>query len=126
MPSYIEIEYDFTGTRPNVHAFTATDYDDMDTFAWTLHGTDVGDLEIGISTGILTFKQDISLNVGPLPNFEAPQDDNADGSNTYTITVRATDDDATDQKYTEYAVVVTVTDVNEAPEFTGTPTTAIT
>ena len=35
-------------------------------------------------------------------------------------------DDATDKKTTEYAVVVTVTDVNEVPEFTGTPETAIT
>ena len=31
-----------------------------------------------------------------------------------------------DQKFTDYAVVVTVTDVNEVPEFTGTPDTAIT
>ena len=40
--------------------------------------------------------------------------------------MRATDDDASNQKFTDYAVVVTVTDVNEAPEFTGTPETAIT
>ena len=40
--------------------------------------------------------------------------------------MRATDDDATDQKFTDYAVIVTVTDVNEVPEFTGTPETAIT
>ena len=31
-----------------------------------------------------------------------------------------------DQKSTDYAVIVTVTDVNEVPEFTGTPETAIT
>ena len=40
--------------------------------------------------------------------------------------MRATDDDATDQKFTDYAVIVTVTDVNEQPEFTGTPETALT
>ena len=40
--------------------------------------------------------------------------------------MRATDDDASNQKFTDYAVVVTVTDVNEVPEFTGTPETAIT
>ena len=128
VPGYMEIEYDSTGTRPDVHAFTATDYDDMDTVAWSLLGTDAAYLEIGATSGILTFRQDSGFGHGPLPNFEHPRDDDAgDGSsNTYSITVRATDDDATDQKLTEYAVVVTVTDVNEEPEFTGTPDTAVT
>ena len=128
VPSYVEIEYDFTGTRPDVHTFTATDYDDMDTFEWSLVGTDAAHLEIGATSGVLTFAQDDSFGQGPLPNFEHPRDDDAgDGSsNTYSITVRATDDDATDQKFTDYAVVVAVTDVNEAPEFTGTPETALT
>ena len=126
--SYAEIEYDFTGTRPDVHTFTATDYDDMDTFAWSLLGTDAAYLEIGATSGILTFRQDAGFGHGPLPSFEHPRDDDAgDGSsNTYSVTVRATDDDAADQKSTHYAVVVTVTDVNEVPEFTGTPETAIT
>ncbi len=127
VPSYVEIEYDFTGTRPDVHTFTATDYDDGDTFIWTLEGVDAAYLEIGATSGILTFKQDSGFGHGPLPSFEHPRDDAGDGSsNTYTITVRATDDDAADQKFTEYAVVVTVTDVNEAPEFTGTPNAALT
>ena len=126
VPSYAEIEYDFTGTRPDVHTFTATDYDDMDTFAWSLLGTDAARLDIGATSGILTFAQDAGFGHGPLPNYEHPRDDDAGGSNTYSITVRATDDDATDQKFTDYAVVVTVTDVNEVPEFTGTPETAIT
>ena len=30
--NYMEIEYDFTGTRPLVHTFTATDYDDGDLY----------------------------------------------------------------------------------------------
>ncbi len=125
--SYAEIEYDFTGTRRDVHTFTATDYD-MDTFAWSLLGTDAAYLEIGATSGILTFRQDAGFGHGPLPSFEHPRDDDAgDGSsNTYSVTVRATDDDASDQKSTDYAVVVTVTDVNEVPEFTGTPETAIT
>ena len=99
-----------------------------DTFAWSLLGTDAAYLEIGATSGILTFRQDSGFGQGPLPNFEHPRDDDAgDGSsNTYSITVRATDDDSTDQKFTDYPVVVTVTDVNEAPEFTGTPETAIT
>ena len=126
--SYAEIQYDFTGTRPDVHTFTATDYDDMDTFAWSLLGTDAAYLEIDATTGVLTFAQDSGFGQGPLPNFEHPRDDDiGDGSsNTYSITVRATDDDASNQKFTDYAVVITVTDVNEQPEFTGTPETAIT
>ena len=125
--SYAEIEYDFTGTRPDVHTFTATDYDAGDTIGWALAGTDAAYLEIDPTTGVLTFTQDSGFGHGPLPNFEHPRDDDAgDGSsNTYSIIVRAFDD-ATDKKTTDYAVVVTVTDVNEQPEFTGTPETAIT
>ena len=126
--TYMEIEYDFTGTRPDVHTFTAEDYDVGDTIGWALAGTDVAYLEIDATTGILTFTQDSGFGHGPLPNFEHPRDDDiGDGSsNTYSITVRATDDDASNQKFTDYAVVVTVTNVNEVPEFTGTPETAIT
>ena len=125
--TYMEIEYDFTGTRPDVHTFTATDYDAGDTIGWALAGTDVAYLEIDPTTGVLTFAQDSGFGQGPLPNFEHPRDDDTgDGSsNTYSITVRAFDD-ATDKKTTDYAVVITVTDVNEVPEFTGTPETAIT
>ena len=124
--TYVEIQYDFTGTRPDVHTFTATDYDVGDTIGWALAGTDAAYLEIDATTGVLAFRQDAGFGRGPLPNFEHPRDDNADGSNTYSIIVRAFDDDTTDKKTTEYAVVVTVTDVNEVPEFTGTPETAIT
>ena len=113
--NYMEIEYDFTGTRPDVHTFTATDYDAGDTFTWTVTGTDAGHLDIGASDGILTFTQDS----GPLPNFEDPRDDGS--NNTYNITVVVTDNHA---KAEEYVVIVTVTDVNEEPEFTGTITLA--
>ena len=127
--TYVEIEYDadttLSGALPVVHTFTATDYDDMDTFAWSLVGTDAAHLEIGATSGVLTFAQDDSFGHGPLPNFEHARDDDGDGSNTYSITVRATDDDA-DPKFTDYAVVVTVANVNEQPEFTGTPETALT
>ena len=129
VPSYVEIQYDadttLSGALPDVHTFTATDYDDMDTFTWSLVGTDAAHLDIGATTGVLTFTQDASFGHGPLPNFEFPRD--GDGSsNTYSITVRATDDDDADPKFTDYAVVVTVTDVNEIPQFTGTPETALT
>ena len=125
--SYAEIEYDadttVSGALPDVHTFTAEDYDDGDTYEWSLLGTDAAYLDIDSGTGALTFRQDTSFGHGPLPNFEYPRDDNADGSNTYSIIVRATDNH---MKTTDYAVVVTVTDVNEVPEFTGTPKTAIT
>ena len=130
--TYMEIEYDadttVSGALPDVHTFTATDYDAGDTIGWALVGTDAAYLEIDATSGVLTFTQDSGFGQGPLPNFEHPRDDDVgDGSsNTYSIIVRAFDDDATDKKTTDYAVVVTVTDVNEVPEFTGTPETAIT
>ena len=115
VPDYMEIEYDSTSTRPDVHDFSATDYEN-DTVTWSLHGTDAGDFEIIGSGGVVTFKQNDSLDVGPLPNFEQPQDDTTDGSsNTYNVTLRATDDDPTDSKSSDYAVVITVLDVNERP-----------
>ncbi len=72
VPSYVEIQYDFTGTRPDVHTFTAEDYDDMDTFEWSLLGTDAAHLEIDATTGILTFKQDSCTNDGPFPTSRNP------------------------------------------------------
>ena len=120
---YMEIEYDFTGTRPGVHTFSATDYDAGDTFTWTLAGTDAEHLEIDPSSGALTFTQDLSFGRGPLPNYEYPRDDSVGGSsNTYSITVVATDSLG---EPAEYAVVVTVTDVNEQPGFTGTPAVTV-
>ena len=55
--TYMEIEYDSTTMRPNVHTFSAEDYDDGDTFSWSHCGTDAGDFEIGSTSGVLTFKQ---------------------------------------------------------------------
>ena len=118
---YMEIEYDFTGTLTEVHTFAATDYDDMDTFEWSLHGEDADHLDIGSTSGVLTFNQPsgICLNDGPLPDYEEPCDGATGGTNTYNVTVRATDDDTSNQKYSDYAVTITVTDVNEKPEITG-------
>ena len=96
----------------------------MDTFTWSLLGADAGDLDIDPMSGVLTFTQNSGLNAGPLPNFEAPQDDNTVGSNTYNIIVRG--DRQPHESQTDYAVVITVTDVNEAPEFEGTPMVSVT
>ena len=138
VPDYMEVEYDFTGTLADVHTFAATDYDDMDTFEWSLLGEDAAHLDIGATSGVLTFSPPsaICLNDGPLPDYEEPCDGATGGTNTYNVTVRATDDDTSNQKYSDYAVTITVTDVNERPDiredsvpdyvevdfyFTGTP-----
>ena len=94
--NYMEVDFYFDGTVSAVHTFTATDYDDMgtDPFTWSLGGDDMGDFSIGNTTGVLTFNQDASLGVGPLPSFEDPQD--ADTDNDYEITVIATDDEMYD------------------------------
>ena len=117
---YKEIEFDSTATPGSVHTFTATDYDAGDTFTWSLEGDDADAFEIGSSTGVLTFRQVSGSN--PLPDFENAADDDSD--NTYEITVKATDDDSRPLSST-HAVTVKVTNVNEKPEFTGTPETAI-
>ena len=112
--SYTEVDFYLTDTPAVVHRFTATDYDDnsMDPFSWTLTGDDAGDFAIDPSTGDLTFVQDATLGVGPLPSFEDPQDQNMD--NSYSVTVIATDDDTDDQKVSQYAITVTVADKEEA------------
>ena len=124
--SYKESEYDFTGTRDDVHTFSATDYDAMSSFTWSLSGDDATHLEIDSASGALTFAQDATA--GPLPDFENPRDATTGAnvsanSNTYTITVIATDNLGEAE---EYDVVITVTNVNETPELTGTVTATVT
>ena len=115
-----EIEFDSTATPGSVHTFSATDYDEGDTFTWSLEGDDADAFDIDSDTGVLTFVQD--TNSGPLPDFENPTDD--DDDNIYEITVKATDDDSR-PLFSSYDVTVEVTAVNETPELTGTPSTAI-
>ncbi len=106
---YTEVDFYFTGTPDVVHdAFFAEDYDDGDTFQWSLSGDDAGDLYIDPSTGLLTFVQVPSLNVGLLPSFEDALDD--DTNNTYSITVVATDNHG---KAENHAVTITVLDAEE-------------
>ena len=77
------------------------------TFIWSLGGADAGAFAISES-GALSFS--------PAPDFEARAD------NTYEVTVRATDEDATDPgaRTGELEVEVTVEDVDEPPEISGT------
>ncbi|MCY4616748.1 MAG: cadherin domain-containing protein [Chloroflexi bacterium] len=80
------------------------------TFTWSLAGADSDDLAIS-SSGVLTFD--------PAPNFEAPTD--TGGDNTYNVTIRATDDSATDPDAMtgEFDVSITVQPVDEPPEISG-------
>ena len=95
-------------------ATTATVYDaqaDADTgITYTLTGADATKFAINASTGVVTFVTS--------PDFEAPTD--AGLNNVYDITVRATN---TAGAYTDQAVAVTVTNVNDKPVLTLGSTT---
>jgi hypothetical protein len=94
-----------------VTTVTATD-PDGDTLVFTLNGgLDAGHFVIDASTGQLSF------NVAP--NHEAPADSDQDG--VYEVTVQVADGNGGSDSQ---ALLVTVADVNEAPSFTSTPTTA--
>ena len=86
-----------------VAEYTATDPEKA-TIQWSLTGDDAGDFSI--SGGALTFNSP--------PDYEAPAD--ADTNNVYRVTVTASDGSLSDA----VDVTITVTDVNEAPEFPPT------
>ena len=115
--SYAEIEYDSGSTAtdiPIVATFSARD-EEMQDITWDLSGDDEGDFTItkdpNTGNGVITF--DIP------PNFDDPEDD--DLRNTYEFTVLATDTASPTTNTGAWDYAVTVTDVNERPEFTGTP-----
>ena len=85
-----------------VATYEATDPED-DRVIWSLAGTDRG--EFIITFGVLFFRQ--------TPNYEAPAD--SDRDNEYLVTVRARDRNGSGTR----DVVVTVTDVDEAPAVSG-------
>ena len=124
--------YDFaenTLATTAVATFEASDPDSGAVLTWTLTGSDAGDFEISKDSedsdqdGILTFKSS--------PNFEMPAGTPADpmdpDDNTYEITVNVRDskdadgmaDTTTDDSL---AVVVTVTNANDAPTIDSGPT----
>ncbi len=88
----------------SVATYTAMDPESDDPITWSVDGTDALRFAIS-STGALAFKAS--------PDFELPRDANQD--NTYEITVSANDGNLT----AEVDVIVTVTNVNEAPTVTG-------
>ena len=73
------------------------------TFTWSVSGTDGSDFNINRDTGVLTFRN--------TPDYEGPADSNRD--NEYLVQVRASDGQYTGR----LDVTVTVTNVNEPPEF---------
>ena len=101
------IEYPENGEGP-VAAYTAVD-PEGDGVIWTLSGTDADDFSI--EGGVLKFESS--------PNYESPTSSVATGTldqkNTYTVTVEATDTEATKNML---PVIVKVTNVDEPGEAT--------
>ena len=141
VPDYKELEWDFTGTRPPIHTFSAIDYDagdTSDTLSWnagtvivapgveSMDGEHVNFVPTeGIvcpqckRTSVLFFPQTAHLpQEGPYPDFENPQDFNSD--NVFDFVVIAEDQHGATSKY---RVQVRVTNVDEKPQFTRISTT---
>ena len=89
-----------------VATYTSTDQE-KDEITWSLSGTDGADFSI--------IRGDLTFNAGP--DYEDPADD--DRNNVYQVTVEVSDGTNT----VTLPVTVTVTDVNEAPQFPGDATT---
>ena len=109
-PATADFAENGTGT---VADFDATDVDASSTLTFSLNpDDDGGKFDIDSTTGALTFKNP--------PNFEMPTDvgDTA-RNNTYAVEVKVTDAGGLSDTHT---LIVTVTDVNEAPEITTTVT----
>ena len=135
VPDYPEIEYDFTGTPPAVHTFTAVDYDagDGGTFDWSMQSANelvpnedgerfrIGTDEFGISSGVSfgTPTAVLTFSEHGYPDFEKPRDYGSD--NVYEAIIRVKDDEGA---YSAYTFQVRITPVDERPELTGTPVTA--
>ena len=89
-----------------IYTFKASD-PERGTIEWSTAGADRDDFTIS-DTGALTFTDS--------PNFESPQGSGLD-NNEYLVTIQARDDNF---NTSSLPVTVTVTDVNEGPEVTGT------
>ena len=100
-----------TTTSQVLATYTATDVE-MGTLTWSLEGVDADDFTI--DAGELKFTS--------VPNFEMPADTPSTGQtvgdNDYNVTVKVEDDETSPRSAT-LAVIVTVTNVNEAPTIAG-------
>ena len=100
-----------------VDTVTATDADVADSVTgYSLSGTDAVLFQI-TTAGALSFSS--------APNFEAPRGGPSDNSNTYELTVTATGGTGARSRTDTQALTVTVTDVNEAPTITSSPTFSV-
>jgi hypothetical protein len=97
--SSVEVEEGTTA----VETYTASGPDSASA-RWSLSGDDAGDLTIGTSSGVLTFRS--------APDFEAPGSE--DGDNVYTVTVEA--DDGTYTAMRPVTVTVTNDEADDAVE----------
>ena len=98
-------------TASAIHTYRATDADRGDTIAWSASGADGHIFEMS-EQGALSFRE--------APDYENPGD--SDRDNVYELEVVATDSEGLTG---ELMVTITVTEVNEGPEITGTPTYTI-
>ena len=87
-----------------VHTAAASDPED-DALTYSLAGSDAEAFSIDASSGALSFAN--------APDFEAPAD--ADGDNTYELSLQASDGKAS----VSQSLTISVTDVNEAPSITS-------
>ena len=94
-----------------VATYIASSEEDRDDITWIVTGTDAAHFTVDAPGGALRFDVDpVAPNIIPkLPDFESPDD--ADADNDYEITLRA---QVGATISSPYAVIVTVTDVDEA------------
>ena len=92
-----------TPTTTPVVTFAADD-DESNTITWALTGADAGDFTLNAASGALT------LNA--LPNYEDPQDANAD--NVYEVNVIATDNGMPNESSTPFDLTITIVNADEA------------
>ena len=97
-------------TTSTLYTYNARDMDRGAEIMWSVRGTDSDDFSIG-DKGELSFSSS--------PNHEQPAD--SDSDNVYELTVVASDG----QNEGTLDVTVTVTEVNEGPEISGTTSIAV-
>ena len=98
-------------TTSTLYTYRASDADRNTVFTWSVQGADGSAFMID-ERGALTFSSP--------PNYEIPGD--AGGNNVYAITIVVTDDGGSQGTLD---VTVTVTEVNEGPEITGSTTYSV-
>ena len=94
-----------------VHTAAASDPED-DALTYSLAGSDAEAFSIDASSGAVSFAN--------APDFEAPAD--ADGDNTYELSLQASDGKAS----VSQSLSISVTDVNEAPSITSAASADVT